>query len=480
MTKKSLEKTTESLFKPKKSETVLFAVILCLGILLRLPFISYPSQVVFDEVGFGKLVTAYGWTHERLFDIHPPHGKLLITAGAFLGGYKGTIDYTRIGTPCAESIAPLRFVPALAGGLIPLVVFMLLRQLGASLSAAFLGGVMMVFDNAFTVQSRVIGLDSLLIFFILSSLSALLAAGTCQGKPRIGFMLLAGMLTGLSVGTKFTGLAAAGLAGVIMLDNLWMEKTARHRWTALGHAALFAGAAAFVYLLGWKIHFLLMRLPGEGDAFFVPAAGFLKDTFKLHGIMLSANAGITAQHPYSSLWWQWLIMNKPIFYWVHNDAGIYFIGNPMVWWLSGVVFFWLLGYLIFGRARYPQGELVVDRISLLWIPLAGYLISIIPLVPVKRPLFLYHYLPALTFSLIAGILWIDSLGLMKNISFGYHPVSLPNGEAGNGKRRIWPSIGYSTVIGCCVVVYGLLSPITYGFPPLSSYQAMLGWIGFGP
>lgn len=457
----------------KSSNKLCLAVIFGLGVILRLPFISYPSQVVFDEVGFGKLVTAYGWNHQHLFDIHPPHGKLLITAGAYLGGYTGTIDFTRIGIPCAESIAPLRIVPALAGGLVPLVVFILLGQLGASRPAAFLGGVFMAFENAVTVQSRIIGLDTLLIFFIFASLSALLAAHSRQGVSRMGFMVLAGVLTGLAVGSKFTGLAAAALAGVVLADALWMEKSARLRWIGVGHIALFASGTVGIYLIGWKLHFLLMRLPGEGDGFFVPTGGFVADMFKLHGIMLSANAGITAQHPYSSFWWQWLIMNKPIFYWVHDNAGIYFIGNPLLWWLSGAVFFCLMGYLIFGRARQPFEELPVDRVSLLWIPIAGYLISILPLVPVRRPLFLYHYLPALTFSLMAGILWIDSLGGLRYVSLG--PGSSP-GSTG----RFWPSIAYWTAIGCCAIVYALLSPITYGFPPLNTYQAMLGWMGFGP
>jgi dolichyl-phosphate-mannose--protein O-mannosyl transferase len=35
---------------------------------------------VFDEVTFGKFVQAYCCTGERFFDIHPPHGKLLIAA----------------------------------------------------------------------------------------------------------------------------------------------------------------------------------------------------------------------------------------------------------------------------------------------------------------------------------------------------------------------------------------------------------------
>ena len=168
--------SAKSIYFHGKASVLSFVIIMGLGLLLRLPFISYPSQVVFDEVGFGKLITAYGWTGVRLFDVHPPHGKLLITVAAYLGGYTGSIDFAKIGNSCSESIAPLRFLPALAGALIPAMVFILLCQLGASLAAALLGGLFMAFDNAFVVQSRVIGLDTLLVFCLFASLSALLAA----------------------------------------------------------------------------------------------------------------------------------------------------------------------------------------------------------------------------------------------------------------------------------------------------------------
>jgi len=454
--------SVKSVFLLKNPTVQSFLIILVLGLLLRLPFISYPSQVVFDEVAFGKFVTAYGWTGERLFDIHPPHAKLLIAAAGYLGGYTGSIDFSKIGNSCPESIVPLRFLPALAGALIPPVVFILLRQLGASLAAAFLGALFMAFDNAFVVQSRLVGLDTLLLFCIFGSLSALLAARTRAGRSRIAFLLLSGILTGLSVGIKFTGLAAAALALVIMGDDLRKEKTAGPRWIGFFHAVLFLGVAVFVYLLGWKIHFQLMIFPGEGDAFFVPTGNFFNDVVHLHRVMFAANAGIMTPHPYSSFWWQWPMMKKPIFYWMNKDAGIYFIGNPVVWWSSGLVFTWLMGYLIFARARNLRQALSVDRNPVLWIPLAGYLISILPLVPVNRPLFLYHYLPALTFSLIAGILWIDLLGFTRNASPGHQRVT------------------YYAAMGCCAVVFFLLSPITYGFPPLNPYQLMLGRIGFGP
>lgn len=445
-----------------KAVYVYLAVIMMAGSALRLPYLSYPGQVVFDEVGFGKLVTAYGWTGERLFDIHPPIGKLLITAAGYLGGYSGKIDFTKIGNPCVESVAPLRVVPAIAGSLIPSVVFFLIAQLGGSLAAAFLCGLFMAFDNAFVVQSRLIGLDTLLVLFIFSSISSLLAARNRTGIPRLTWMAFSGIMAGLAVGTKFTGLTAAGLAVVVLTDDLLRKGTFRQKFDLLGDGVIFMGSAAGIYLLGWKIHFLLMKFPGEGDAFYVPTGRFFHDFLQLHRIMLSANAGITTPHPYSSYWWQWLVMKKPIYYWVNGDAGIYFLGNPVVWWGTGLVFFWLLGYLIFARSRNLGNTLAVDRQPMLWIPLAGYLISILPLVPIHRPLFLYHYLPSLTFSLLAAAIWLDVLGFTRQTTLAQQRFT------------------YFGVAGCCILVFVLLSPVTYGLPPLSPYQKMLGWIGFGP
>ena len=453
---------TQSFREKQNVSVILLYVLICLSLLIRFAYLSYPSQVVFDEVGFGKFVTAYGWTGERFFDIHPPHGKLLITAVAKIGGYHGSINFANIGNVCAESIAPLRFLPALASSLIPALVYILLFQLGASNPAAFLGAVLITFDNAFVVQSRVIGLDMILIFFILSSLSALLASGTSEGVKKMSWIALSGMTSGLAVGTKFTGLAAVALAIVILLDRFSRNKTLRLRLQDVFHFGIFVGAATGIYLLGWVIHFHLLNLPGSGDAFFVPAGRLIQDTINLNHIMLNANAGIKATHPYSSFWWQWPMMVKPIYYWANGNNGIYLLGNPVLWWGVGGVFTWLMGYLIFGRARNITTEHIADKSPMLWAPIAGYLISIIPLVPVDRPLFLYHYLPSLTFSLLASVLWLDVTGFVRQTTIF--------------KQRI----GYYGIIGFCILMFTALTPITFGVSCLSQYQKILGWIRFGP
>jgi dolichyl-phosphate-mannose--protein O-mannosyl transferase len=440
-----------------RKRTVYLALLVILGLTSRLIFLSHPSQVVFDEVGFGKRVNAYGWSSERLFDVHPPHGTLLNTAIAKIGGYKGTIDFSKIGQPCAESIVPLRLLPALAGGLIPAFGFLVLRQLKASSGAAFLGGIVLTFDNAFIVQSRVVGLDALLVFFFLTSLSALLAARNRTGRKKFALMLLAGGLSGLAAGTKFTGLAAIALSLVVIGDD-WIRDAPR-RSQSIVCASLFLGAALAIYSLGWAIHFQLMTTAGPDDAFFIPRGHFWSDIIRLHQVMLSANAGITTSHPYSSLWWQWLVMKKPIFYWVKGDAGIYFIGNPVVWWTAGCLIIWVIGNLIFSRARATTAEDATKYVPLFWIPLTGFFISIVPLVPVTRPLFLYHYLPALTFAIFVGILWLDAAVFVRRRSSRVQRVA------------------YQFILSCIVLMFALVAPITYGLGWLGSYHGVLRWFG---
>jgi len=114
----------------------LILILFALSAVLHGYKLSEPRYVVFDEVHFGGFINDY---HDgRLFfDIHPPHAKLLIAGAAIAGGYRGDQDFKKLGTPITK-VSPglLRFVPALAGTLIPLVLFGFLIQLGASPMAA--------------------------------------------------------------------------------------------------------------------------------------------------------------------------------------------------------------------------------------------------------------------------------------------------------------------------------------------------------
>ena len=99
-----------------RQELRLLALLFVLSSGLHLFRLSEPRRVVFDEVHFGTFVSAYCGDGRYFFDIHPPHGKLLIAAMARLGGYRGGQTFRELDEPMTEvSPALLRLAPALAG-----------------------------------------------------------------------------------------------------------------------------------------------------------------------------------------------------------------------------------------------------------------------------------------------------------------------------------------------------------------------------
>lgn len=79
------------------------------------------------------------------FDSHPPLGKQLISAAAYLAGFDGNFKFDRIGSPYTDNVPLflLRLIPALCGSLnIPtayhLALGLGLRQWSAAVAALLL------------------------------------------------------------------------------------------------------------------------------------------------------------------------------------------------------------------------------------------------------------------------------------------------------------------------------------------------------
>ncbi len=435
-------------------------LLLCaVGGVLHFWRLGVPREVIFDEVHFGKFVTAYCCTHERFFDIHPPHGKLLIAGTARILGYKGGFDFDHIGEPYgAVSPLPLRFFSALMGILLPLIFYAFLRQLRVSQLFSFLGGLAIVFDNAILVQTRIIALDGLLLAATFGALAAYLLADRFSGWKTWLMFISSGALAGIAAGTKFTGLAALALLGVLVFVRVcstFFPRILHLRGVTEGYSSevgrgflrgLVIFLAAFIiYIAGWWLHFACLTQPGPGDAWGVPSGNFWQDTVKLHKTMLSANYNLTATHPDESPWWSWPVMLTSIFYWSGTSGEvIYFLGNPVVWWGTTVLFLW--AFFLARREVWRRG----------WIPLAGFLVAMLPLIRVPRALFLYHYLTPLLFSLAFGLVWLDQV-------------------TRNKKKEIRKKI---VVAGAVLLVGGfvLFSPLTYGFQVSSAWLQALYWL----
>lgn len=438
----------------------LFFGLLILAAVTRLVGLTWPAQVVFDEVHFGKFISAYCCTGEYFFDIHPPHAKLLIAGVAALSSYDGDFSFSQIGQAYgAVPVVALRLIPALSGLFLPLVFFILIRQLRGSLAAATVGGLILALDNGLIVQSRVISLDGLLLLAIFGSLVAWLAAEQSTGWKRLGYWVLAGLGVGLAVGSKFTGLVAPAMVGLLAMGTIlrtaWRQRRAAWpviRWQLFGLSiTLMVGLV--VYGAGWMIHYWILPLPGPGDAWQTRTwstplwKSFFENTREMHQIMFNANYNLTAKHSDESPWWSWPLMLRPVYYWQGSvmegkGAAIYFWGNPIVWWGSTVLL--VSGVISLGISRFIGQKWRLP----LWLPLAGYAIAYAPFIRIPRALFLYHYLTPLLFAVVFVLLWSDEQGWLK------------------GKRVYWWA-------GAVVAGWVCMLSVTYALPTPGFLSAIL-------
>ena len=206
------------------------ALLLMAGFFLHFVQLEKPEKVVFDEVHWGAFADAYCCSGEYFFDIHPPHGKLIPALVMKLGGQQGGQSFATIGTPLSN-INPvlLRAAPAFFGSMIPVLVFIILSQLGVSRWGAFLGGWAALWDNALLLQTRILALDGTLVFSILTATAlALLAIRQTDVTRQRACAILAGLFVGGAAGVKLTGLAAAIPVALVLLASKGRDGHWRH------------------------------------------------------------------------------------------------------------------------------------------------------------------------------------------------------------------------------------------------------------
>jgi len=386
--------------------------LLALGALLRLPILSTPNEVVFDEVHFGRFAYAYCCTGERFFDLHPPHAKLLIGGALRLAGGAPAFDYTPIGKayPDTYPLFAFRIVPAIAGMLLPLAMLALLAGFGVPVLPSFVASLGLALDSAWWVHTRFALLDAVQVTATFAALACLVWALRFTGWRFVGLVVAAGVGAGFAVGTKFSGLAVFVPLGLLLL--LRGGSPVR----VLSAASLGLVSAAVVYVVGWWIHFRIVPGPPQGHDWYMPTGRLFEDMVALHKVMFRANYQLSSGHPDASLPWRWPLMGRAVFYWVGPQSVIYLVGNPVVWLGTPMV---LIASVLAWRPRVIREmgfSAWLFRSAPQLILLTGFLVSWLPFVLVKRPLFLYHWLVPLVWlvALAASTDWFaGALNLKK-------------------------------------------------------------------
>lgn len=95
----------------------------------------------------------------------------------------------------------------------------------------------------------------------------------------------------------------------------------------------------------------------------VKSMPFLKKWFELQSAMFYHNNKLTSSHPYSSHPYQWPFLLRGVSFWTKNDTReqIYFLGNPIGWWLASSLLAVYVGIIGADQLSLRRGIDALDR-----------------------------------------------------------------------------------------------------------------------
>ncbi|KAH8106915.1 glycosyltransferase family 39 protein [Cristinia sonorae] len=242
----------------------------------RFHAIGKSDVVVWDEAHFGKFGSHY-LKREFYFDVHPPLGKMLVGLAGLLSGYDGSFDF-KSGEKYPDHVpfVAMRVMMACFGvAMVPLGWYTAV-ELGMSWRACHLVALMVLLDVAWLCISRFILLDSMLLFFTFTTVFCLTKFHNQQYQSFSFDWWMWLSFTGVSIGcvtsVKWIGLFVTALVGLYTIEDLWdkfgdlkmsWRDQARH-WAA--RVACLIVLPFVVYMISFKLHFLVLNHSGPGDA----------------------------------------------------------------------------------------------------------------------------------------------------------------------------------------------------------------------
>ncbi|KAF7885063.1 hypothetical protein EAF00_010881 [Botryotinia globosa] len=229
----------------------------------------------------------------------------------------------------------------------------------------------------------------------------------------------------------------------------------------------------------------------------VKSVPFLKKWFELQRAMFYHNNALTSSHPYASEPFVWPFLLRGVSFWTQNDTRqqIYFLGNPLGWWLASSLLAVYAGIWAADQLSLRRGVDALDNRtrSRLYNSTGFFFLAwathYLPFYLMGRQLFLHHYLPAhLASCLITGALLefiFNVEPIMDDVPSGVAKKAgavkkhLPAREklAGQNLMMSWAAVG----VILSVVLFGwyFFLPLTYGYPGLSVPEVNARkWLGY--
>ena len=383
---------------------------------------NYKNGTYFDEIYHPRTALEMIeniWPYEIT---HPPLGKAIISLGIRLFGM----------TPFGW-----RFMGVLFGVLMLPVLYVFLKKLFGYMSVAICGTLLFAFDFMHYTQTRLATIDTYAVFFTLLMYLFMyfwLTEPEENGRRRLLWLFLTGLSFGLGAASKWTCIyAGAGLA--VIWAVYWLVRISREKGDAarpLGINILwcllfFVVIPAAIYYVSYYSYAPSQGVEGGISRLFTK--GYLKIVLDNQSYMWNYHSGLESTHPYSSVWYQWMLDIRPILYYLeHFDDGTKSafgaFSNPLVCW-GGLCAIGGMAWLA-----------IRDKDCKALFILIGYLANLLPWVLVSRLTFSYHYFPCTVFLVLAlarifedlrhrDSMYVVSIGSFTAVSTGLFVMFYP-------------------------------------------------------
>lgn len=387
------------------------------------------NTLVFDEVYYVKYANNY-LTGTPFFDAHPPLGKYAIALAIWIGRhFQSPQDAVNNLGGVPFSPWTYRWLNALVGSLLPVVVGAIAYHISHRRSYALIAALFTTLDGLFLVESRYALINIYLVFFGLLAHWFFLLALEHQNRWRWMWLALSGVSFGACISVKWSGLGF--LLGIYLIwigANLmqWMGNNIQNlrlpfqNLTQIKFYHLIANLAiipAIFYYLIWIPH---LQINTKAD--------FWELHQQILGFHQRLGSGASV-HPYCSSWYTWPLMLRPMSYFYETarntiepvpsfgpalpaGAGkviydIHAMGNPFLWWLSTAAIVLLIIELV-RHIWIEQNDANRFYSPKLWIGiylLLNYGANLLPWVKVTRCTFIYLYMPAAIFAFLS-LAWL--------------------------------------------------------------------------
>lgn len=420
-------------------------------------YTTYENSSYFDEIYHARTAYEHILGLEPYENTHPPLGKYIIAAGI------GIFGLNPFGW---------RFMGALFGVLMLPVFYHLLKQLLGKPWLCGAGTLLFAFDFMHFTQTRIATIDTYAVFFLLlmyDSMVAFIKKDVASGSNRelLPPLLLCGIFTGLGISSKWTAAyGAIGLA-VLFFGKLALSYVKEKREKGDTGAVLKKSlklclwCCLFFILMPFAIYFSiylpLTCLPHNvGDV--------LGNFWSYQNTMYGYHSQLKAEHFFSSPWYEWPLVIKPIWYFsgdTVNAQGQYStisaMGNPLLWWacIPGIIG----AAVLWARERRRACAVAV----------IGFLSVYLPWVMVARLTFIYHYFIAVPFLIIALMAMVNRMSESRLLS---KRIRLGGAASISGATLV---LGVFTAL--CLALFVIYFPVISGAPTSRSYVDKLELFG---